>query len=114
MPKISSGTAGLIFLGIAEVPQIMSAFLPSPTTAFMGGADPVRVAWLRRGEIIGGGVSMVLAMAIGLVAKEEAGKAALLIPAGSAAVLGLFLMEYERAIRMGQKANGGQASGQGY
>jgi hypothetical protein len=113
MPGLDTSTAGLVFLGIAEVPQIMSAFLPSPTTAYMGGADPTRVAWLRRGEIMGSAVSMTLALGITLIARKQAGNAAWGIFAGSATVLGLFLAEYERAIRLGQQA-GPTPQGNGY
>lgn len=105
--------AGLILLGLAEVPQVMSAFLPSPTTAYMGGADPVRVQWLRRGEIIGSAVSLSIAAAVSLVASRELGPGAALIFFGAVAVLGLFLWEYERALRMGQAAGTG-AKGKGY
>lgn len=105
--------AGLVMLGLAEVPQIMSAFLPSPTTAYMGGSDPVRVAWLRRGEIIGSGVAMGIAVGVTLIASKEMGPAAAWIFIGALGVLAIFLWEYERAIRMG-KADGTKAKGAGY
>jgi hypothetical protein len=110
----SVASAGLILLGLAEVPQVMSAFLPSPTTAYMGGADPVRVMWLRRGEIIGSAVSLSIAAAVSLVASGDMGGAAGLIFLGAVVILGLFLWEYERAIKKGQTENGGKAQGQGY
>ena len=103
-----------MLLGLAEVPQVMSAFLPSPTTAYMGGADPTRIAWLRRGEIIGSGVSLSIAAAVSMIAAQDMGQHAWWIFLGAAGILALFLWEYERAIRMGQKDNGGQAPGQGY
>lgn len=114
--SLSASTAGLVLLGVAEVPQVMSAFLPSPTTAYMGGADPKRVAWLRRGEIIGGTVSLTLALGVTMVARQEAGDKAWFIFLGSAAVLGIFLWEYERAIQLGQQdaANGTLAQTAGY
>ena len=110
----TAATAGLVLLGLAEVPQVMSAFLPSPTTAYMGGADPVRVSWLRRGEVIGSGVSLAIAGAVTLVAYKELGPPAALIFIGAVAVLGLFLWEYERAVRMGKADNGGGAKAKGY
>ena len=110
---VSQASAGLVLLGVAEVPQVMSAFLPSPTTAYQGGADPTRIAWLRRGEIIGSVVSLSIAAAVSLVAAEDMGPAAWWVFVGAAAVLGLFLWEYERAIRQGQQAGAG-AKGAGY
>lgn len=86
-----------MLLGLAEVPQVMSAFLPSPTTAYMGGADPERVAWLRRGEVIGGTVSMLIAGAIALLVKSP------WVLLGAASVLALFLWEYERALQAGEE-----------
>jgi hypothetical protein len=91
----------------------MSAFLPSPTTAYQGGADPARVAWLRRGEIMGSGVALSIAAAVSLVAADEMGAAAGLVFLGAAVILGLFLLEYERAIRLGQK-DGMGVKGAGY
>ncbi len=99
----SAASAGLILLGLAEVPQVMSAFLPSPTTAYMGGADPTRIRWLRRGEVMGAGVSLAIAGAVSLVAADELGPGASLIFLGAVAILGLFLWEYERALREGKK-----------
>lgn len=108
-----AAAAGLVLLGLAEVPQVMSAFLPSPTTAYQGGADPTRVAWLRRGEIMGSGVALSIAAAVSLVAADELGGAAALVFIGAVVILGLFLWEYERAIRLGIK-DGQGAKGAGY
>lgn len=109
----ATAAAGLILLGLAEVPQVMSAFLPSPTTAYMGGSDPVRVKWLRRGEIQGSAVALSIAAAVSLVAADDLGGGAALIFLGAVVILGLFLMEYERAIKLGVK-DGMGAKGQGY
>src|ERR1700733_7556220 len=105
--------AGLVMLGLAEVPQIMSAFLPSPTTAYMGGSDPVRVSWLRRGEVIGSGVALGIALGVTLIAAKDMGAGAAWIFIGAVGVLAIFLMEYERAIRMG-KGGGAGPKGKGY
>lgn len=102
-----------MLLGLAEVPQVMSAFLPSPTTAYMGGADPVRVRWLRRGEIMGAGVSVSIAVAVSLVAYDDLGPMAGLILIGAIIILGLFLWEYERALKQGIR-DGQDAKGKGY
>ena len=98
---MNQSLAGLVLLGLAEVPQVMSAFLPSPTTAYMGGADPERVAWLRRGEVVGSGVSLAIALAVTLIVHQSVGDAAWWVFFGAAGVLGVFLWEYERAIRQG-------------
>lgn len=109
-----SAIGGLALLGLAEVPQVMSAFLPSPTTAYMGGADPTRIAWLRRGEVIGGAVSMCIAAAVSMIAARDVGDGAWLIFIGAGIILALFLWEYERAIRKGQQENGAATPGVGY
>jgi len=110
----SAAAAGLILLGLAEVPQVMSAFLPSPTTAYMGGSDPVRVKWLRRGEIMGAGVSISIAVAVTLVAYEDLGPAAGLILLGAIGILALFLLEYERALKQGVRDGQGRPKSAGY
>jgi hypothetical protein len=109
-------TAGLAMLAVAEVPQVMSAFLPSPATARMGfneGEDYLeRVRYLRRGEIIGGGVSLSLALAITLITRPSLGEAAWGPFIGATIVLGIFLFEYERAIRAALRDAGGHAEQQ--
>jgi hypothetical protein len=110
----SAAAAGLVLLGLAEVPQVMSAFLPSPTTAYMGGSDPVRVKWLRRGEIMGGGISVSIAVAVTLVAYDDLGPMAGLILIGAIVILGLFLWEYERALKQGVRDGQGKPKGAGY
>jgi hypothetical protein len=111
--KWDTQTAGLAMLAVAEVPQVMSAFLPSPATARMGfnqGEDYMeRVRYLRRGEIIGGGVSLTLALAITLIMHPTIGNAAWGPFIGAVAVLALFLYEYERAIRAAIADAGGHA-----
>jgi hypothetical protein len=114
VPDATTAVGGLVLLGLAEVPQVMSAFLPSPTTAYMGGADPVRIAWLRRGEIIGSAVSLSIAGSVSMIAAQDMGNGAWWIFLGAVGILALFLWEYERAIRMGQADNGGQVPAQGY
>lgn len=106
-------TAGLAMLAVAEVPQVMSAFLPSPATARMGfnqGEDyQERIRYLRRGEIVGGAVSLTLALAITFIMRPKIGAAAWGPFAGSVVVLGIFLYEYERAIRAALADAGGHA-----
>lgn len=97
--------AGVFLVAVAGVPQIMSAFLPSPTTAYMGGAHPDRIAWLRRGEVIGSGVSLTLVAGAAMIEQDWR------IFAAGVIVLALFLAEYERAIRKGRnKADDNQGA----
>lgn len=104
-------TAGLALLAVAEVPQVMSAFLPSPATARMGfneGEDYLeRVRYLRRGEIVGSAVSLTLALAITMIMRPQIGSAAWGPFVGATIVLGIFLFEYERAIRAALADAGG-------
>lgn len=106
-------TAGLAMLSIAEVPQVMSAFLPSPATARMGfneGEDyEERVRYLRRGEVVGGTVSLALALAITLIMRPQIGRHAWGPFFGAAFVLAIFLFEYERAIQAALEDAGGHA-----
>lgn len=99
MARTDAETAGLFLLALAEVPQVMSAFLPSPFTAATFGGQP-EARWLRRGEVVGSAVSLSIAGAIALITRSWAPFA------GAAAVLAIFLWEYERALRYGA-ANGG-------
>jgi len=103
MPGVDIEVGGLVLLGLAEVPQVMSAFLPSPTTAYMGGASPERVAWLRRGEIVGSTISLSIAAAVSMIVSQKVGNRAWLVFFGSAIVLGVFLWEYERALRLAEE-----------
>lgn len=107
-------TAGLAMLSVAEVPQVMSAFLPSPATARMGfneGEDyQERVRYLRRGEVVGSVVSLSLALAITFITYPSVGAAAWGPFVGAAIVLGIFLFEYERAIQAALKDAGGHAA----
>lgn len=92
--------AALTLLALAEVPQVMSAFMPSLFTMATFSDDPEKVRYLRRGEVVGGAVSLGIAVAIGILARS-------VWPiAGAVAVLGIILYEYERAIR--NPVNGGQ------
>ena len=95
MERVNAETAGLFLLALAEVPQVMSAFLPSPFTAATFGGTP-KAKWLRRGEVMGSAVSIGIAGSIALVTRRWAP----LI--GGLLVLGVFLWEYEKAMRAGE------------
>src|SRR3990172_2533366 len=96
MGKFNAQDAGLFLLALAEVPQVMSAFLPSPfTAATFGGTEKAR--WLRRGEVIGSVVALSIAAAVSLVARRREPFI------GAILVLGVFLWEYEKAMRYGRE-----------
>jgi len=107
MDKFNAQDAGLFLLALAEVPQVMSAFLPSPFTAATFGGTP-EARWLRRGEIVGGAVALGIAGSISLVT----GRWAPLL--GGALVLAVFLWEYEHAMREGEQNNHDMTQGAGY
>lgn len=113
MARWNHETAGLAMLSVAEVPQVMSAFLPSPATARMGfneGEDyEERIRYLRRGELVGGAVSLTLALAITMIMRPQIGNAAWGPFVGASVVLAIFLFEYERAIRAALEDAGGHA-----
>jgi O-antigen/teichoic acid export membrane protein len=96
-------TAGLALLAIAEVPQVMSAFLPSPATARMGfneGEDVAeRAYWLRVGEVVGSGVALALAAAIAMIIRPKVGNAAWAVLGSSVATLAVFLYVFDKALR---------------
>lgn len=98
---------GLIALGLAEIPQVMSGFLPSPATAYRDGGDVELVGFLRREEIIGSAIALGIAAAVSLIVHREYGHRAWWILIGAAVILAVFLFEYERAIRMGAAAGRG-------
>ncbi len=96
-------SVGLVILGLTAVPAIMSAYLPSPSTAYKDGADPKRVEWLKRDAIIGASLSMGVALGASMLASRDMGAAGWLIFVGSAAMLGAFLYEYNYAVQCGRR-----------
>lgn len=95
--------AGLVALGLAEIPQVMSGFLPSPATAYRDGGDEQVVMWLRREEVIGSGLALGIALAVTMIVRGDFGGKAWWIFIGAVAILAIFLFEYERAIRLGRE-----------
>jgi hypothetical protein len=92
----------LVLLALAEVVQVMSGFLPSPTTAYMGGADPRRIKSLRFDEVLGASVALSIALAVAILIKNK------WVVVGSALVLTIFLVRFEYQLR---KAESEAASG---
>lgn len=107
MRGVSLAGVGLVIFGLTTPPAIFSAFLPSPSTAYDKAAGeissgPESLKFLRRGEVIGGAVSVGVAIAASLVASEEMGSHAAWIFVGALVILTLFLYEYESAFRKGK------------
>jgi hypothetical protein len=98
--------AGLAGMMLAEVPQVLSGFLPSPSTAYdkaAGAIDtgPESMAVLRRSEIKGVAVTVVMAGAVSLMASTVIGGKAIWLFAGAMGILVLFLHDFEQAQALG-------------
>lgn len=100
---MAAAAIGLAILAWAEVPQVMSAYLPSPSTAYKDAANPQRIKWLKRHAIEGSIVAMSIAGAASVLAASTFGAGAWFIFIGAAVVLGSFLWEYNYAITCGAK-----------
>jgi len=101
--------AGLGGMMLAEVPQVLSGFLPSPSTAYdkasggiATGAESMRV--LQRSKIKGTIVTVVMAASVTLMTWPVIGAFALLLFAAAMAILWLFLSDFNGAIRAGNAA----------
>lgn len=109
--ELTLAVAGLAGLMLAEVPQVLSGFLPSPSTAYdkaSGGIEtgPESMAVLQRSKIKGSVVSVVMAASVTLMAWNVIGAWAILLFLMAMAVLWLFLHDFNSAIRKGSEANG--------
>lgn len=98
--------AGLAGMMLAEVPQVLSGFLPSPSTAYdkaAGAIDtgPESMAVLRRSEAKGVAVTVVMAGAVSLMASNVIGKKAVFLFLGAMGILVLFLHDFEQAMQKG-------------
>ena len=84
---------GLTILAVSEVPNFLAGLLPSLFTIQTFSDDPEKVKALRQGELIGGGMSLLVGAGASLVSKS-------VVPfVACAATLGVFLYQYEQAIR---------------
>ena len=107
--------AGLAGMMLAEVPQVLSGFLPSPSTAYdkasgaiSSGQESIKV--LRKSEVKGIAVTVVMAGSVSLMAYQVIGKKAWLLFIAAMLILAMFIQDFEGAIRRGQKKRNGQPS----
>lgn len=111
--QLSLAVAGLAGLMIAEVPQVLSGFLPSPSTMYdkaSGGIDtgPESLAVLKRSMIKGTAVAVVMAASVSAMAYGVIGWRAVWLFLLAMAVLVLFLHDCFQALRKGrEEARGG-------
>lgn len=109
---LMSGQAWLAFAGLAgmmlaEVPQVLSGFLPSPSTAYdkaCGGIDtgPESMAVLKRSAIKGTAVTIVMAGAVTAMVWSAVGPPAIVLFLLAMAILALFLHDFYGAMRLGE------------
>jgi hypothetical protein len=97
---------------LAEVPQVLSGFLPSPSTAYdkasgaiSSGSESIQV--LRVSEAKGIAVTVVMAGSVSAMAYMVIGKKAILLFIAAMLILAMFIHDFEGAIRRGQKKRNG-------
>jgi hypothetical protein len=101
--------AGLAGMMLAEVPQVLSGFLPSPSTAYdkaSGGIDtgPESMAVLQASKLKGIVVTVIMAASVAAMAYNVIGLKAIWLFLAAMAILWLFLSDFNGAIRKGQAA----------
>lgn len=109
--SLKLAVAGLAGMMLAEVPQVLSGFLPSPSTAYDKAAGaietgPESMKVLRVSEVKGVIVTIVMAGAVSLMAAKTIGKKAIWLFIAAMGILLLFLHDFERAMNKGKEANG--------
>lgn len=100
---------GLVMLALVEVPQTMSAWLPSPATAAVSAGDEKKRRWLRIGQWAGSIMALAFAGAIAVLASSTIGKRAWFIFIGAAIVLGIFLYVWRMAMHEGEESGASEA-----
>lgn len=106
--------AGLAGMMLAEVPQVLSGFLPSPSTAYdkaAGAIDtgPESMQVLQRSKLKGIAVTVVMAAAVSAMAYQVIGWNAVWLFLAAMAILWLFLQDFNQAMRRGEAhASGSQ------
>jgi hypothetical protein len=110
--QLSLAVAGLAGMMLAEVPQVLSGFLPSPSTMYdkaSGGIDtgPESLAVLKRSMVKGTVVTVIMAASVTAMAYGVIGRKALWLFVLAMAVLVLFLHDCISALQKGKEAAGG-------
>jgi hypothetical protein len=105
--NLTLAMAGLAGMMLAEVPQVLSGFLPSPSTAYdkaAGAIDtgPESLEVLNKSMWKGVGVTVVMAGAVSVMAYNVVGGMAWLLFFAAMGILGLFLHDFIDAQRKGQ------------
>jgi len=104
---LTLAVAGLAGMMLAEVPQVLSGFLPSPSTAYdkaSGAYDvgPNSLAILRKSEVKGTVVTIIMAGSVAAMASVVIGAKAIWLFIAAMAILWLFLDDFERAMNLGK------------
>jgi len=112
--SLKLAVAGLAGMMLAEVPQVLSGFLPSPSTAYdkaSGGIEtgPESMAVLERSKRKGILVTVVMAGAVSLMSGIVIGWWAILLFLAAMAILWLFLHDFDSAIQLGRDHANSQA-----
>lgn len=113
-PMLALAIAGLAGMMVAEVPQVLSGFLPSPSTAYdkaSGAIDtgPESLAVMNRSKIKGTVVTIIMAGSVTLMAYAAVGHRAWFLFLAAMAVLALFLDDFNDAQRRGAEAAEGRS-----
>jgi hypothetical protein len=103
--------AGLAGMMLAEVPQVLSGFLPSPSTMYdkaSGGIEtgPESLAVLKRSAVKGTVVTIIMAASVSAMAYGVIGGHAIWLFLLAMAVLALFLHDCWQAVQKGKAAAG--------
>lgn len=109
---LTLAVAGLAGMMLAEVPQVLSGFLPSPSTMYdkaSGGIEtgPESLDVLKRSAIKGTVVTIVMAASVSAMAYGVIGWKAVWLFVLAMAVLALFLHDCWQAVQKGKAAAGG-------
>lgn len=111
--SLKLAVAGLAGMMLAEVPQVLSGFLPSPSTMYdkaSGAIDigPESLAVLKRSAIKGTVVTVIMAASVSAMAYSVIGWKAVWLFLLAMAVLALFLHDCYQALEKGKAAANGQ------
>jgi hypothetical protein len=87
---------GLGIMAAAEVPNFLAGMLPSTMTIGRFAAEPADRLRLRRGEVVGGALSVSVGIAASLIGESPMPFLLTMV------VLAVLIYEYERAIRLAQ------------